>query len=173
LSSSSGFSRKLEYPFKNGKKEGIIRLYYGNGKLSSEIPYKDDSAEGVSKTYYDNKYGAVETEYPYVRGRVHGPVKLYHSAGELRVETLYKDGLEEGISKEYSWAGTPKNEVTMRGGRENGLAKYYDEKGNILEVLYKDGAIESALCVGRNPIPERLMYNGWDYWFYWVCDQQF
>jgi antitoxin component YwqK of YwqJK toxin-antitoxin module len=167
-----GETRKLEYPFKNGKKEGTIRLYYGNGKVSLETPYKDDFAEGISKTYFNDRDGYVEAEYPYVKGRIHGLAKLYHSTGELRVETFYKDGLEEGISKEYRRDGTLRNEVTMRYGRKNGLAKYYYRNGSILEVQYKDDAIESALCVGRNPIPEGRIGNGRD-WLYEVCKMQF
>ena len=37
----------------NGKlsEEGIIKLYYGNGRLWKEIPYKSDKKEGLTKNY--------------------------------------------------------------------------------------------------------------------------
>ena len=39
----------------NGKKEGIYREYYKNGKLYYEINYINNKKEGIYKKFYENR----------------------------------------------------------------------------------------------------------------------
>lgn len=52
----------------NNPLTGIVKSYYENGHLKSEIPFKNETIEGAEKTYYET--------------------------GILRSETLYKNGEE-------------------------------------------------------------------------------
>ena len=40
--------------FKNGIIDGVVELYYPNGKLQLEIPYKNGQVDGLVKRYDEN-----------------------------------------------------------------------------------------------------------------------
>ena len=52
--------------FKDGKENGVSKLYYENGRLAGEAPYINGIEDGIEKEYW--------------------------SDGTLRSETTYKDG---------------------------------------------------------------------------------
>ncbi len=73
------FSRKLKeesHYNAEGKREGISRLYYRNGKLKRESMYKNGKKEGIEEEYSKN--------------------------GVLRLEISYKDGLRDGMYRAHS-----------------------------------------------------------------------
>ncbi|MGL4567916.1 MAG: WG repeat-containing protein [Fusobacteriaceae bacterium] len=45
---------KEEFSFKNGKPNGIFKVYYENGQLKEEGSYKDSKLNGSYKKYYEN-----------------------------------------------------------------------------------------------------------------------
>ena len=54
-------------------KTEIIKSYYPNGKLMSEIPYKNGIIHGIRKFYYENDN--IEFKIPYKNGIRHGTQK--------------------------------------------------------------------------------------------------
>ena len=58
---------KEEYFIFNGKKEGIYRLYFENGRIYKEINYIDDKISGICRVFYNK--------------------------GNLLIEAFYKDGI--------------------------------------------------------------------------------
>ena len=89
----------VETPYKNGKKHGIAKRYYENGKLASEIPYKNGEIHGVAKGYYES--GKLASETPYKNGEPHGVVKWYYENGKLMSEFPFENGEQHGANKGY------------------------------------------------------------------------
>jgi antitoxin component YwqK of YwqJK toxin-antitoxin module len=44
---------KMEYPYKNGVREGITKMYR-EGRLFAEIPFKNGLMEGIFKMYHES-----------------------------------------------------------------------------------------------------------------------
>jgi len=74
-----------EYPYKNGKLEGIGKSYHKNGKLGAEYPYKKGKLEGVVKYYGEN---FIE-ETPYKNDKREGISKTYYESGILFAKVHY------------------------------------------------------------------------------------
>ncbi|WP_285819228.1 toxin-antitoxin system YwqK family antitoxin [Helicobacter bilis] len=64
-----------ETPYKNGKFEGVAKVYYENGKLMGEIPFKNNEIDGIGKMYDTN--GNLRLEVPSLNNKMHGDVKYY------------------------------------------------------------------------------------------------
>ena len=71
-----------------GYGEEPVREYFPNGKR-----------EGLFKTYYEN--GRVAVEESYKHGKQEGPLRTYYENGQLRSETFYKGGERKGKPKLY------------------------------------------------------------------------
>ena len=126
----------VETPYQNGKKHGIAKRYYENGKLASEIPYKNGERHGVQKWYYEN--GNLRYEIPYKNGKPHGVEKEYYENGNLWYETPYENG---------EW---------------HGVEKAYYENGNLqAQVNYENGSAVSGVCGDGKKIPN---IQGLGYW---------
>jgi len=101
-------------PFKDGKVNGVSKLYYPSGKLASVATFKNGKVEGVQKDYYEN--GNLKRELPHKNGIINGIVKEYYPNGKLKIESSQKNALPDGVSK------------------------FYDENGKVIEqVMFKDG----------------------------------
>lgn len=87
LASIERLNRKDE----NGKKQGVWKEFYENGKIKSEKKYKDDLVDGYVKTY-DSKGNLQNTE-KFNNG------KEVKNAPELAKLDVYKDFYEDGTMK--------------------------------------------------------------------------
>jgi antitoxin component YwqK of YwqJK toxin-antitoxin module len=102
--------------FKNGKKEGISRVYSKSGAVMEEIPYKEDKITGIRKHFLED--------------------------GKIFSETPFKDGLEDGVYKLFEGNEKPVAEGLYVAGKKEGDWNFYDENGKIMETLkYKDGVL--------------------------------
>ncbi len=92
--------RRLEGNKENGKKEGLWKKYFEDGKLLNESHYKHGKLDGTSKTYYEN--GELYGEDNYKNGIKNGICTRYSSTGKLTIEAIYKEGeiLEDEIKEE-------------------------------------------------------------------------
>jgi antitoxin component YwqK of YwqJK toxin-antitoxin module len=59
---------KEERYYEKGKLEGVVKVYYDNGKIMEEGAYKNGTRDGVSK-WYDQE-GNVTIEYEYQNGEL-------------------------------------------------------------------------------------------------------
>jgi len=71
----SGHTAWEDAAFKNGKKNGITKLYI-DGNLNAEVNYRDGGIHGLLKTYYEN--GKLNTESNYKNGKADGVSKVYY-----------------------------------------------------------------------------------------------
>ena len=83
-----------EFPYKNGKENGIEKEYYESGALRSEIPCKNDKVNGLAKAYYES--GALAWEVPYKNDKENGIEKEYFSSGEIKSTATYRNGILQG-----------------------------------------------------------------------------
>ena len=76
-------------PYKNDKREGLMKRYYESGALHLEAPFKNDKRDGLSKQYYES--GAIHLEVPLKNDKGEGLSKEYYESGSLKQEATYKD----------------------------------------------------------------------------------
>lgn len=83
--------------------EGLVKSYFPNDSLKSEINYMRNVRDGNATFYYEN--GHIKKEVTYINGRIDGVVKEYD---------------ENGILKEL---------YSIENGKRQGPTSYYDDKG--------------------------------------------
>ncbi len=84
--------------------EGLVKSYYSNDSLKSEINYERNVRNGDAKFYYEN--GNVKEEVNYVNGKVDGTVKQYDEKGVLKELFSVEDGKRQGPTSYYDSTGT-------------------------------------------------------------------
>ena len=90
--------------YKDGKENGLWRLYNKNGQLTHKTEYKDGKIHGFYKVYYEN--GKLNTQLNYKNGNLHGLVKVFFENGQLLLKGYYKDGKENGLWENFNVDGT-------------------------------------------------------------------
>lgn len=81
----------------------VVRKFYEDGKLKSEIPMIDDIVDGIIRVYHEN--GAISFLIPVKNGKMHGIVRSYLDNGSLLEEEEYRDGEKHGIWRMYGDGG--------------------------------------------------------------------
>ena len=94
--------------FKDGVIDGLVELYYSNGKLAEMATFKNGEKNGIQKTYYEN--------------------------GQMKMEVLRKNGKKDGIGKLYSTKGILVGEFPFKNDMLDGLVKKYNEVTGKLEI---------------------------------------
>ncbi len=105
--------------------EGLVKSYFADDTLKSEINYERNVRQGDAKFYYENSN--LKEELTYVNGKVDGVVKEYN---------------EDGLLNEL---------YTVEDGKRQGPTSYYDDKG----VWTGDKNFENGvLVIEKAPEPE-------------------
>lgn len=115
------------------KLEGMVKHYYEDGSLASEITYKDKKRHGYAKGYY--KGGALQGEFNYENGELHGINKIYHLNGRVYRESPYTNGKIDGIQKLYRKDGSLLAEVPYKEGELGVGTKEYTADGKLKKQL--------------------------------------
>jgi len=77
----------------------LVKQYYPDGTLMTEIHYNEGEIDGELKGYYEN--GKLRYSSPYINGKKNGHYKAFDKNGNLTEEILYKnDKFIEQIYKE-------------------------------------------------------------------------
>ncbi len=143
----------LEHNYKNGKREGYVRIYYETGILKLESNVKNDELDGLTR--WHSKNGALEAEENYKDGKREGLVRIYYENGVLKGEINYKNGILEGFFRTYSENGALVSEISYKNGLKNGQSELYLEDGKLcVSVVYKNGFPIS----GKNSIGRKLTH---------------
>ena len=79
--------KQQETQYKAGKKEGVDRGFYTNGKPKEEVSYAYDVRNGPSIWYYES--GSVAAIYPYIQGNIHGEVVSFYEDGTVKMKQIY------------------------------------------------------------------------------------
>jgi len=95
--------------------EGLVKSFYSNGNIESEINYKDNVREGEAKFYYGN--GNIKEERIYLNGRVDGLVKIYSDSGKLKEVFVIEDGRREGPTNLFDENGNYLSDVYYEAGK--------------------------------------------------------
>ena len=107
-------SLKIEFPYKNGKKEGRGKEYYLNGKFKSDAFFVDGLLQGKSTGYYEN--GNLEYEENYKDGKLDGLIKEYYENGQVFIQENYKDGELDGESFNFNEDGSFRSKAVYKNG---------------------------------------------------------
>ena len=127
------------------KSTGIIKEYYNNGKVKSEISYTNDMLDGIRNEYYET--GKYTVQISYKMGVLDGVLKEYYRTGKLRYEIPFKNNILNGIFKAYYQTGKLKYETPYVNGQKNGIGKVYNPSGKAKKVFFKDGTFNGSIVI--------------------------
>ncbi len=104
------------------------------------LPYFAHSQDGVVKTFYSN--GAIESEINYRDGIRDGEARFYYENGNVKELRNYSNGKVEGFVKIYSETGNLKETFVIENGRREGPTSVFDDNGNYLsDIYYENGKL--------------------------------
>jgi antitoxin component YwqK of YwqJK toxin-antitoxin module len=142
----------------------VIKTYFYNKVLASEVFIINDKMEGMYKSYYNSNDELImkpKLFCNYVNGIKHGEeIEFYdnQSPGDYQINRIcyYVNGKINGESKKYNYDGTLENLEYYEEDCRHGECKYYNENGLLDEVInyindsmdgkyykYQDGILES------------------------------
>ncbi len=145
---------KLKVGYKNGKPEGIMRIYDSiTGKIKNGIIFKDGKQTGSGviddRGYIQGNWsdvypnGAPKNKGKYVNGRRSGHWIFYDPHGKVMQEGNYRGGKEEGEWLWYFSDGNVRVRQNYENGLLNGLSEEYSDSGVITaKGRYVDGLEE-------------------------------
>lgn len=147
-------------------KEGYNKLYYANGKLSSEGTIRNGKPDGYWKTYYEN--GKLKSEGNRKDFLLDSLWKFYNIKGLMYVSYSYKNGKKNGYK--CSYAPEPKDSTKgILASKENyvndtlqGKAYYY-KNDKLYQVITYKGGLAEGLSYQFSPdslITSIILYKG-------------
>lgn len=83
--------------YKNGKLDGVRKVFYKDGTVAEETNYKLGSKEGISKTYSEK--GQLIDSHIYKNNLFDGPASYYDGLGNKMYEGNYVNGKRVGMWK--------------------------------------------------------------------------
>lgn len=153
--SKTPYGGKILTPYKNGKINGVQKIYDSEGKLEQTTPYKNNKIEGLLKGYVDNKVRSIT---PYKNGKINGVEKIFYKNGGLKKETPYKNGKINGFVRGYYENRKPEFIIFYKNGRKDRGGKWYDEKGKILaEFIYKNNRATLGRCYQKKMMSKKQL----------------
>lgn len=121
--------------FENGERHGLTRQFDPEtGGITAEGRYNNGQLDGTWIQYYpDGRTAAIEQTYQ--NGILNGSARQYYENGQLQIDMSYSDGVPSGPYKFYY----PNGQIAVDGVLENGSyrsdTKMYDEDGiSITEI---------------------------------------
>lgn len=139
---------QIEGMVKNGKLNGIVKIYYENGQLCQELKYENgvqitstherERVENVTRmNTIDGKYYVGTEHIPYT-----GKLVMEFTGDASLAEWDIKDGLMEGMERVYYKSGQLCSELTYKKGEAYGTKRTYYEDGKLLKTTeYKNGKL--------------------------------
>lgn len=116
----------------------IIKEYFSNGKIKTEVSAKGNLRHGPTRNYDRN--GILLSEVNYVNNTREGMAKNFYPSGKMNSSLIYKDGIKEGDEIWYYESEKPFRVTPYVKGVINGVQKYYYENGALkAEVPFKNG----------------------------------
>lgn len=88
---------------KNGKLEGLRKMYFQNGKVSIERHYASGIPNGTGKEFYEN--GVLKQKGTFINGKEDGTWEIYFPNGKIKQRSVLKDGIMEGQTTIYYSTG--------------------------------------------------------------------
>ena len=116
-----------------GKRHGISKIYYKNGRLQQITPYKNGIREGLIKTYRDD--GSLDAVLEFKNDKKNGVVKQYSQQGKLIKKEFYIDDQQHGDSFDYFANGSLKRTAKFINGKREGEVKAFYASGKLKSII--------------------------------------
>jgi hypothetical protein len=121
--------------------DGVQYKHSKSGILISSIEHKNGKRHGVTRNYYEDGK-TIHKEIKYIRGRKEGITRLYYKSGKLYYTVNYKKGKRNGVIKKYYESGIKSTEMTYIDGKpQPGLIEYNTKgkrKKRYPEIVFKE-----------------------------------
>ncbi|WP_275316090.1 toxin-antitoxin system YwqK family antitoxin [Tenacibaculum bernardetii] len=158
-------AQKLNKLDVNGKRTGVWKKNYDNGKIRYSGTFKNGKEIGVFKFYnitsstiptiiktfvndtadvkFYNQLGKLKSEGKMIGKKRIGKWVYYFSNGKIFSEEEYKDGKLDGNLKNYYPNGNLTQETFYKQGKKDGVSKTYTDSAILIEeVFYVNGMLE-------------------------------
>ena len=127
--------KKEEGIFKDGKKDGLFKVWYENGQKMYEGTYKDNVINGLGRKWYDN--GQQESEVNFIDGEKQGVQIGWYKNGQKEFEFV-----KDGVCTEWYKDGQKKYEGNNINGKHEGEWMSWSPNGlDKILIEYKNGEI--------------------------------
>ena len=179
----------MEDMIHNSRREGIVKTYYTNGQLGSEVPYTVGMKDGDNYTYYRSgklnrmahythnilngvikifyeSTGTLKDMETVVNGQLEGEHFNYYESGILHIKGMFSGGKKEGMAQVFFESGALATKVNYTNNKENGvLTGYYDSGNNETgpvhyTIDYVNGVEEGA---SKYYNADGIMISCWNY----------
>lgn len=128
---------------------GIVRSFYPDRTLRSEISFVNDILDGPAFDYYPS--GNLKTEKNYSKGVLNGYVREYFETGLLKEELTVKAGIKEGTHRTFYENGALEEIKIFEGGRQVQITKFnYDPFYSAPPESYLAGNRQQQILQRRN-----------------------
>ena len=130
---------RYEFPYKNGKMNGLAKCYFENSKvLSWKQTYTDGKLDGTTYRFF--RKGTINNTETFVNGVKQGPACQYNPEGYLEEEIMWSKNHQNGPAKRFYSNGQVLHEATLVNDFQEGLTRMYYENGTLkYEGTYKKG----------------------------------
>ncbi|OCK42751.1 hypothetical protein BA195_07515 [Tenacibaculum soleae] len=158
-------AQKLNQFDSNGKRTGVWKKFYDNGKIRYSGTFKNGKEIGVFKFYKitSSSQPTIIKEYAKdtatvkffdAQGRLKSTGKMlaknregkwiyYFTNGKLFSEEKYKEGKLDGVVKNYYPNGNITQQTSYKNGKKEGVSKTFTDSGVLIEeVFYANGKLE-------------------------------
>jgi len=122
---------KTEITAINGLRQGPTRNYDRNGLLLSEVNYVDNLKEGMATNYYA-KTGKINSTLVYKKGIKEGDENYYYENGQVYRVSPYVAGKIDGMQKLYYEDGKPMAEVPYKQGFVGKGTREFKPDGSVI-----------------------------------------
>ncbi len=130
----------------NDSEKDVVKSYYENGNLKSELRYKEGRLNGKCVWYYPN--GKPELSINYVMDTLQGESLRWYENGYMQSRCFYKDNEYDSIFESYNVTGTlVKTEHYIKGVRHGAVTQWYDNGKLFLKGAYNEGMFDGRWIV--------------------------
>lgn len=129
--------------YKNGKLDGVKKIFYNNSTLAEETNYTLGVKNGVAKTFAEN--GKPLDVHTYKNGQFHGLATYYDGNGTKMYEGNYANGKREGLWKFFEQNKVVKEVKAAKFSKE--LIKY--EQRNLEQVSKTEAQFKQEQQKGK------------------------
>lgn len=119
-------------------KENVVRSYYDNGNVKSELRYKDGKLNGECMWYYQN--GKPQMKINYINDTLNGETVSWYENGNMQSRYNVRDDQYEGLFETFNVYGVLiKAEHYKEGVLHGTLKQWYDSGKIFVEGGYNKG----------------------------------
>ena len=124
----------------------VVKSYYENGNVKSELRYKDGRLNGECVWYFPN--GKPEMKINYVMDTLQGESLRWYENGFVQSRSFYKDNENDSVFESYNVTGDlVKREYYRKGVRHGSVTQWYDNGELFLEGTYNEGMFDGRWII--------------------------